>query len=220
MQENNDHSISDDMIAPADQTSMWDTIRYGGTSQQISPFARDPKEEAHRRMLALHKLWLDSLQHEYHSPYAHYRIGVYIRYFNQTRHENYLLFHKQEFIDTIALCPNWTLVDFYVDEGQTAPYMENAKEWSRLLQDCLDGKIDLIITQKVSNVTRNPNEITLTARVLATQPKPVGIYFVNEDIFTLASYYQTDMREKRFFPSPDWQMLPDDQDEERRGLLE
>ena len=34
---------------------------------------------------------------------------------------------KQEFIDTIALCPNWTLVDFYVDEGQTAPYMENAK---------------------------------------------------------------------------------------------
>ena len=79
---------------------------------------------------------------------------------------------------------------------------------------------ELIITQKVSNVTRNPNEITLIARVLATQPKPVGIYFVNEDIFTLASYYQTDMREKRFFPSPDWQMLPDDQDEERRGLLE
>ena len=98
MQENNDHSISDDMIAPADQTSMWNTIRYGGTSQQISPFARDPKEEAHRRMLALHKLWLDSLQHEYPSPYAHYRIGVYIRYFNQTRHENYLLFHKQEFM--------------------------------------------------------------------------------------------------------------------------
>ena len=65
MQENNDHSISDDMIAPADQTSMWDTIRYGGTSQQISPFARDPKEEAHRRMLARRKLWLDSLQHEY-----------------------------------------------------------------------------------------------------------------------------------------------------------
>ena len=131
MQENNDHSISDDMIAPADQTSMWDTIRYGGTSQQISPFARDPKEEAHRRMLALHKLWLDSLQHEYPSPYAHYRIGVYIRYFNQTRHENYLLFHKQEFIDTIALCPNWTLVDFYVDEGQTAPYFQNGPGFFR-----------------------------------------------------------------------------------------
>ena len=166
------------------------------------------------------KMLLESLQHEYPSPYAHYRIGVYIRFFNQTRYENYLLFHKQEFIDTISLCPNWTLVGFYVDEGQTAPYMENAREWSRLLQDCLDGKIDLIITQKVSNVTRDPNEITLIARVLATQHKPIGIYFVNEDIFTLASYYQTDMREQKFFPSPDWQMLPDDQEEGRRDLLE
>ena len=46
------------------------------------------------------------------------------------------------------------------------------------------------------------------------------MYFVNEDIFTLASYYQEDMREKKFFPSPDWQMLPDDPEEERRELLE
>ena len=69
-------------------------------------------------------------------------------------------------------------------------------------------------------MTRDPNEITLIARVLATQPKPIGIYFVNEDIFTLASYYQEDMREKKFFPSPDWQMLPDDPEEERRELLE
>lgn len=220
MQDHNEHDPTTGMILPNNQTSMWDTIRYGGTAQQVSPFARDPWEEARRRMLARHKLWLESLQHEYPSPYTHYKIGVYIRFFNQTKYDNYLLYHKQEFIDTIALCPNWTLVDFYVDEGQTAPYMENAKEWTRLLQDCLDGKIDLIITQKVSNVTKDPDEITLCARMLATQRKPVGIYFVNEDIFTLASYYQEDMRERKFFPSPDWQMLPDDPDEERRELLE
>lgn len=220
MQDHNEHDPTTGMILPNNQTSMWDTIRYGGTAQQVSPFARDPWEEARRRMLARHKLWLESLQHEYPSPYTHYKIGVYIRFFNQTKYDNYLLYHKQEFIDTIALCPNWTLVDFYVDEGQTAPYMENAKEWSRLLRDCLDGKIDLIITQKVSNVTKDPDEITLCARMLATQRKPVGIYFVNEDIFTLASYYQEDMRERKFFPSPDWKMLPDDPDEERRELLE
>lgn len=220
MQEYKEHEPDTELMMPANQTSMWDAIRYGGTAQQISPFVRDPFEEARRRMLARHKLWLETLQHEYPSPYAHYRIGVYIRFFNQTKYDNYLLYHKQEFVDTIALCPNWTLVDFYVDEGQSAPCMENAKEWSRLLQDCLDGKIDLIITQKVSNVTRNPAEITLVSRLLATQEKPVGIYFVNEDIFTLASYYQEDMRERRFFPSPDWQILPDDPEEERRCLLE
>ena len=220
MEEYKEHEPGAEPMAPANQTSMWDAIRRDKTARQVSPFAVNPFEEARRRLLARHKLWLESLQHEYPSPYTHYRIGVYIRFFNQTKHENYLLYHKQEFIDTIALCPNWILVGFYVDEGQTAPCMENAKEWSRLLQDCLDGKIDLIITQKVSNVTRNPAEITLVSRILATQKKPVGIYFINEDIFTLASYYQEDMRERRFFPSLDWQMLPEASEEERRELLE
>lgn len=220
MQENKEQKPGTDMVVPDDKTSMWDMIRYGGTSRLVSPFARDPQEEAQRQMLAHHKLWLESIQHEYPSPYTHYRIGVYIRFFNQTKYADYLLYHKQEFIDTISLCPNWTLADFYVDEGQSTPYMENAKEWSRLLQDCMDGKIDLIITQKVSNVSRDPKEITFCARFLATLESPVGIYFVNEDIYTLASYYQEDMREKRFFPSPDWQMLPEDDGEEWGIFLE
>lgn len=190
----------------SNQLTIWQTIR---DSEMISPFARDPEEAARRRMLAQHKLWLESIPHECPSPYEHYRIGVYIRYFNQTKYENYLDFHKQEFIDTISLCPNWTLVDFYVDEGQTAPYMENAREWCRLLEDCLNGKINLIVTQKISNVSRLPEEITLCARMLATQKKPVGIYFINEDMFTLASYYQEDMCEKRFLPAG-WKLLPDD----------
>ena len=181
---------------------------------------RHIKENPKKAILARHRLWMDSILHEYPMPYTPYKIGVYIRYFNQTRHENYLEKHIQQYMDDIALCPQWTLVDFYVDEGQTAPFMENAKEWSRLLQDCLDGRIDLIITQKVSNVTRSPAEITLVARLLATQKKPIGIYFVNEDIFTLASYYQDDMREKKFFPSSDWQMLPDEPEEEWRELLD
>ena len=116
----------------------------------------------------------------------------------------------------MALCPKWELVDFYIDEGSTAPNMENAPEWCRLLQDCLDGKVDLIITQKVSNVTKKPQEITIMSRFLATLPHPVGIYFISEDIFTLASYYQEDMRDIDFFPEG-WVSLPDD-DSERRLL--
>ena len=121
---------------------------------------------------------------------------------NQTKYADYLLYHKQEFIDTISLCPNWTLADFYVDERDSQPHTWKKCEGmvSRLLQDCMDGKIDLIITQKVSNVSRDPKEITFCARFLATLESPVGIYFVNEDIYTLASYYQEDMRGKRFLP--------------------
>lgn len=170
--------------------------------------------EADQR-LAQHKAWLKTIRHELPSTNRHFRIGIYIRYYNQTKHDNYLEYHIRQYRDTMALCPNWDLVDFYIDEGSTAPNMESAREWCRLLSDCFGGKVDLIITQKVSNVSKKHYEITILARVLAALDKPVGIYFVSENIFTLASYYQHDIRDKAFFPTEDWQVLPDDRAEEQ-----
>lgn len=151
-----------------------------------------------------------SIPHEYPMPYTPYKIGVYIRYFNQTKYENYLEKHIQQYIDDIALCPRWTLVDFYVDEGSTAPHMEYSKEWCRLLEDCLTEKVDLIVTQKVSNVSSDWKEMAFIARMLAAQEHPVGIYFISEDIFTLASYYQSDLRDTGLLPEG-WQTLPKDE---------
>lgn len=213
--ENTNTKEAGEILPTGVQTSMWEGIRQSNSEPPLpNPFALSPEEELRRRKVAQHKAWLTSFPHECPSPYNHYRIGVYIRFFNQTRYANYLDYHKQQFKDTIGLCPNWTLVDFYVDDGQTAPNMESAKEWCRLLDDCLAGKIDLIITQKVSNVTRKgkAEDITLISRLLAAMPHPVGIYFISEDIFTLASYYQDDLRDKSFFPSG-WALLPDDQNE-------
>jgi len=162
------------------------------------------------QIIMRHKIWLDTIRRERPSTAVHYKIGIYIRYFNQTRYENYLTFHKKQFADTIALCPNWELVDFYIDEGSTAPNMESAPEWCRLIEDCFSGKVDLIITQKISNVSRKMPEITLLARILAAHKPPIGIYFISEDVFTTASYYQEDLKDTFFLPSPDWKLLPDD----------
>ena len=155
-----------------------------------------------------HRLWLQSIRKEHPLPATPYRVGVYIRYFNQTKYENYLDYHIKNFEDTLALCPKWTLVDFYIDEGATAPNMESAPEWCRLLDDCFDGKVDLIITQKVSNVSKKSQEITFVSRLLASLDNPVGIYFVSEDIFTLASYYKADIQDKDFLPEG-FQVLPE-----------
>ena len=169
-------------------------------------------------MIAEHLMWLHSIRRERPLVTKSYKVGIYIRYFNQTRYENYLEFHKKGFIDTIALCPKWDLVDFYIDEGSTAPNMESAPEWCRLLQDCMDGKVDLIITQKVSNVTKKPQEIAILSQMLAALRHPVGIYFISEDIFTLASYYQEDMKDTGFFPEG-WVCLPDSEEDRPWGLL-
>lgn len=157
-------------------------------------------EKAER--IAEHRLQLASIRKQYPHPAHPYKIGVYIRYFNQTNHENYLEKHIAHFKEGIDLCPKWTLVDFYIDEGQTAPSMENAPEWCRLLEDCFSGKVDLILTQKVSNVARKDNdrELTFISSILASQEHPVGIYFVSENIFTLATYYMEDMHALEFFP--------------------
>lgn len=157
-------------------------------------------EKAER--IAEHRLQLASIRKQCPHPAHPYKIGVYIRYFNQTKHENYLEKHIALFKEAIALCPKWTLVDFYIDEGQTAPSMASAPEWCRLLDDCFSEKIDLIITQKVSNVARkdNPRDITFISGMLASQKPPIGIYFVSENIFTLATYYLEDMNSLEFFP--------------------
>lgn len=155
-----------------------------------------------------HRLWLQNIRKEHPLPATPYRVGVYIRYFNQTKYENYLDYHIKNYEDTLALCPKWTLVDFYIDEGATAPNMESAPEWCRLLDDCFDGKVDLIITQKVSNVSKKSQEITFVSRLLASLDKPVGIYFISEDIFTLASYYKADIQDKEFLPEG-FQVLPE-----------
>ena len=178
--------------------------------EYINILRRHIQDNPKRALMARHRMWMDNLRHEYPMPYVPYRIGVYIRYYNQTRHENYIEKHKQQFIDDIAMCPKWKLVDFYIDEGASVPNMESAKNWSRLLNDCMDGKVDLIITQKVSNVSREMDELTLCSRLLAAQDPPVGIYFISEDIFTLASYYQSDLLDEFFLPPDSWGYFPEE----------
>lgn len=46
------------------------------------------------------------------SPAHPFHVAVYIRYFNQTRYENYLELHKKAFADSMARCPNWDFVGF------------------------------------------------------------------------------------------------------------
>ena len=177
-------------------------------SPQFAMLFEDESESAQK--IAQHKIWLQSIRHERPSVNKPFRVGIYIRYFNQTKYTDYIEYHKKQFEDSISLCPKWQLVDFYIDEGSTAPRMEYAKEWSRLLEDCMEGKVDLIITQKVSNVSRDMTEIAICTRLLAAQDPPIGIYFVSEDIFSLASYYQDDLHDTFFLPEGMTMSLPDD----------
>lgn len=107
-----------------------------------------------------HRQWLKTIRHEVPNPKIPFKVAVYIRFFNQTKYrdEEYLERNKEVFRATLAQYPMWEFVGFYIDNGSTAPYMENSTAWSELLSDCDAGKVDLIITQKVSNVSRDAQE--------------------------------------------------------------
>ena len=200
-------------------TESMDIFEKLSRAEEVTPVVVEESFSSEReRRINEHKAWLKNIRHERPNPAKAFRVGIYIRYFNQTRYDNYLEYHVKQYEDSMALCPNWETVGFYIDNGASAPNMESAPEWSRLLQDCFDGKVDLIITQKISNVSKKAHEVTLLARILAAREKPVGIYFLSEDIYTLASYYQHDLRDTMFFPDEGWQILPEPDEQDQNFL--
>lgn len=81
--------------------------------------------------------------------------------------------------------PDWQFVDVYTDEGISATNTKKRDGFNRMVQDALDGKIDLIVTKSVSRFARNTVDSLTTVRKL----KDVGVevYFEKENIWTLDS---------------------------------
>ena len=62
--------------------------------EYINILRRHIQDNPKRALMARHRMWMDNLRHEYPMPYVPYRIGVYIRYYNQTKYGNYIEKHK------------------------------------------------------------------------------------------------------------------------------
>lgn len=56
-----------------------------------------------------------------------------------------------------------------------------------MIEDCKQGKIDLIVTKSVSRFARNTLDCLEYVRELKNLPNPVGIFFETENIYTLDS---------------------------------
>ena len=79
--------------------------------------------------------------------------------------------------------PNWQYCGVYADEAKTGT-KDSRPEFQRLLEDCKQGKIDMIITKSISRFARN----TLTVLETVRELKKLGIdvYFEKENIHSLS----------------------------------
>lgn len=81
--------------------------------------------------------------------------------------------------------PDWVLADIYADEGITGTNTKNRKEFNRMIDECMDGNIDMIITKSISRFARNTLDCLKYIRQL--KEKEIPIYFEKENINTLDS---------------------------------
>lgn len=78
--------------------------------------------------------------------------------------------------------PEWEFADVYTDEGISGTNTKKREGFKRMINDALDGKIDLIVTKSVSRFARNTVDSLVTIRKL----KEAGVecYFEKENIYT------------------------------------
>lgn len=81
--------------------------------------------------------------------------------------------------------PEWEFVKVYTDEGITGTNTKKRDGFNKMIQDALDGKIDLIVTKSVSRFARNTVDSLVTIRKL--KEKGVEVYFEKENIWSLDS---------------------------------
>lgn len=79
--------------------------------------------------------------------------------------------------------PDWEFSGIYADEGITGTNTKKRTDFHRMIDDCLLGKIDMIITKSISRFARNTLDCLQYVRML--KDKGIGVYFEKENIDTL-----------------------------------
>ncbi|WP_312699236.1 recombinase family protein [Sedimentibacter sp.] len=87
------------------------------------------------------------------------------------------------YTEKIQQNPNWKLAGIYADDGKSATNTKKRDDFNALIEDCMAGKIDLVLTKSVSRFARNTVDSLQAIRKL--REKNIGIIFEKEGINTL-----------------------------------
>jgi DNA invertase Pin-like site-specific DNA recombinase len=79
--------------------------------------------------------------------------------------------------------PNWKNAGIYADDGKSATNTKKRDDFNAMIEDCMAGKIDMVLTKSVSRFARNTVDSLQTIRKL--KEKNIAVYFEKENINTL-----------------------------------
>ncbi|MBQ6563824.1 MAG: recombinase family protein, partial [Clostridia bacterium] len=81
---------------------------------------------------------------------------------------------------------NWIYVGTYVDDGFSGTNTDHRQGFQKLMQDAMDGKIDLIITKAVSRFARNLLDCIKWVEALQNHDPPIRVFFEQENLDTMS----------------------------------
>ncbi|MCL6884941.1 recombinase family protein [Clostridioides difficile] len=112
------------------------------------------------------------------------RVAAYCRV--STDSEDQLNSYKSQvsyYTDLINNNIEWCMVDIYADEAITGTQVNKREEFQRMINDCMNNEIDMIITKSISRFARNTLDTLKYVRML--KEKSIAVYFEDEKINTL-----------------------------------
>ena len=87
------------------------------------------------------------------------------------------------YTEKIKSNPNWKLAGIYADDGKSATNTKKRDDFNAMIEDCMAGKIDMVITKSVSRFARNTVDSLQNIRKL--KEKNVALFFEKEGVNTL-----------------------------------
>ena len=79
--------------------------------------------------------------------------------------------------------PNWIFAGVFADDGRSATNTFRRDDFNQLMDQCLKGKVDMVITKSISRFARNTVDCISWVRKL--KEKNVAVYFEKENLNTL-----------------------------------
>ena len=87
------------------------------------------------------------------------------------------------YTEKITANANWTLAGIYADDGKSATNIRKRSDFQAMIDDCMAGKIDMVITKSISRFARNTVDALTYIRKL--KEKNIPVFFEKESINTM-----------------------------------
>lgn len=81
----------------------------------------------------------------------------------------------QYYTEKIKSNPNWKLAGIYADDGKSATSTRKRADFQSMIDDCMAGKIDMVITKSISRFARNTVDSLTNIRKL--KEKNIAVFF-------------------------------------------